>query len=41
MRIAVLSETDRAERRVAASAETVKKYKEISASVIVRAGAEL
>jgi NAD(P) transhydrogenase subunit alpha len=41
MRIAVLSETDRAETRVAASPETVKKYKGLGASVIVQAGAGL
>ena len=39
MRIAVLSETDRVETRVAASPETVKKYKALGASVTVQAGA--
>ncbi|HZH53695.1 MAG TPA: Re/Si-specific NAD(P)(+) transhydrogenase subunit alpha [Microvirga sp.] len=39
MRIAVLSETDRAEPRVAATPETVKKYKSLGADVIVQAGA--
>jgi NAD(P) transhydrogenase subunit alpha len=41
MRIAVLSETDRAETRVAASPETVKKYRALGADVIVQAGAGL
>lgn len=39
MRIAVLSETDRAETRVAATPETVKKYKALGADVVVQAGA--
>jgi NAD(P) transhydrogenase subunit alpha len=39
MRIAVLSETDRAETRVAATPETVKKYKGLGADVAVQAGA--
>jgi H+-translocating NAD(P) transhydrogenase subunit alpha len=39
MRIAVLSETDRVETRVAASPETVKKYKALGADVTVQAGA--
>jgi NAD(P) transhydrogenase subunit alpha len=39
MRIAVLSETDPVETRVAASPETVKKYKALGASVTVQAGA--
>lgn len=39
MRIAVLSETDRAETRVAATPETVKKYKSLGAEVVVQAGA--
>jgi NAD(P) transhydrogenase subunit alpha len=41
MRIAVLSETDRAETRVAATPETVKKYKGLGADVVVQAGAGL
>ncbi|MCB5177262.1 Re/Si-specific NAD(P)(+) transhydrogenase subunit alpha [Microvirga lenta] len=41
MRIAVLSETDRAETRVAATPETVKKYKSLGADVVVQAGAGL
>jgi len=39
MRIAVLSETDSAETRVAATPDTVKKYKSLGADVIVQAGA--
>ena len=39
MRIAVLSETDPVETRVAATPETVKKYKALSAEVAVEAGA--
>ena len=39
MRIAVLSETDRAETRVAATPETVKKYTGLGATVAVQAGA--
>ncbi|MBF9234780.1 Re/Si-specific NAD(P)(+) transhydrogenase subunit alpha [Microvirga alba] len=39
MRIAVLSETDKAETRVAASPETVKKYKSLGADVVVQSGA--
>ncbi|QFU15433.1 Re/Si-specific NAD(P)(+) transhydrogenase subunit alpha [Microvirga thermotolerans] len=39
MRIAVLSETDRAEARVAATPETVKKYISLGADVCVQAGA--
>jgi NAD(P) transhydrogenase subunit alpha len=39
MRIAVLSETDKAETRVAATPETVKKYKALGADVAVQAGA--
>ncbi len=38
MRIAVLSETDGAETRVSATPDTVKKYKTLSADVIVQAG---
>src|SRR5918993_1983837 len=41
MRIAVLSETDPVETRVAASPETVKKYKALGADVTVQAGAGL
>lgn len=41
MRIAVLSETDRAETRVAATPETVKKYKGLGADVVIQAGAGL
>jgi NAD(P) transhydrogenase subunit alpha len=41
MRIAVLSETDRAETRVAATPDTVKKYKGLGADVVVQAGAGL
>jgi NAD(P) transhydrogenase subunit alpha len=39
MRICVLSETDRVETRVAATPETVKKYKSLGADVAVQAGA--
>jgi NAD(P) transhydrogenase subunit alpha len=39
MRIAVLSETDKVETRVAASPETVKKFKNLGADVVVQAGA--
>ncbi len=39
MRIAVLSETEGAETRVAATPETVKKYKGLGADVSVQAGA--
>lgn len=39
MRIAVLSETDSAEPRVAAVPETVKKFKSLGADVVVQAGA--
>jgi NAD(P) transhydrogenase subunit alpha len=39
MRIAVLSETDAAETRVAATPETIKKYKSLGADVVVQAGA--
>ncbi|MDQ0442232.1 Re/Si-specific NAD(P)(+) transhydrogenase subunit alpha [Methylobacterium persicinum] len=39
MRIAVLSERDSAEPRVAAVPETVKKYKALGADVVVQAGA--
>ncbi|WP_414471997.1 Re/Si-specific NAD(P)(+) transhydrogenase subunit alpha [Microvirga sp. M2] len=39
MRITVLSEADGAETRVAASPETVKKYKALGADVVVQAGA--
>ena len=39
MRIAVLSETDSAEPRVAAVPETVKKFKALGADVVVQAGA--
>jgi NAD(P) transhydrogenase subunit alpha len=39
MRIAVLSETEGAETRVAATPDTVKKYKGLGADVIVQAGA--
>jgi H+-translocating NAD(P) transhydrogenase subunit alpha len=39
MRIAVLSETEGAETRVAATPETVKKYKALGADVAVQAGA--
>ena len=41
MRIAVLSETDPAEPRVAAVPETVKKYKALGAEVTVQSGAGL
>ncbi len=39
MRIAVLSETEGAETRVAATPETIKKYKGLGADVAVQAGA--
>lgn len=39
MRIAVLSETDKHETRVAATPETVRKYKALGAEVAVQAGA--
>jgi NAD(P) transhydrogenase subunit alpha len=39
MRIAVLSETEQGETRVAATPETVKKYKALGADVAVQAGA--
>lgn len=39
MRIAVLSESDKVETRVAATPETVKKYKALGADVSVQAGA--
>ena len=39
MRIAVLSETDKVETRVAATPETVKKYKALGADIVVQAGA--
>ncbi|MBL0406722.1 Re/Si-specific NAD(P)(+) transhydrogenase subunit alpha [Microvirga aerilata] len=39
MRIAVLAETDGVETRVAATPDTVKKYKALGADVIVQAGA--
>ena len=41
MRIAVLSETDSAESRVAAVPETVKKFKALGADITVQAGAGL
>ncbi|MBB4041095.1 NAD(P) transhydrogenase subunit alpha [Microvirga flocculans] len=41
MRISVLSETDGAETRVSATPETVKKYKNLGADVVVQAGAGL
>jgi NAD(P) transhydrogenase subunit alpha len=41
MRIAVLSETEGTETRVAATPETVKKYKGLGADVVVQAGAGL
>jgi NAD(P) transhydrogenase subunit alpha len=41
MRIAVLSETDRAETRVSATPDTVKKYKALGADVVVQSGAGL
>jgi H+-translocating NAD(P) transhydrogenase subunit alpha len=39
MRIAVLSEADKTEARVAATPEVVKKYKALGADVVVQAGA--
>ncbi|WP_210496755.1 Re/Si-specific NAD(P)(+) transhydrogenase subunit alpha [Microvirga antarctica] len=39
MRVAVLSETDKVETRVAATPETVKKYKALGADVVVQTGA--
>src|SRR3982750_2232501 len=39
MRIAVLSETDLAETRVAATPDMVKKYKNLGADVVVQSGA--
>lgn len=39
MRIAVLSETDSAEPRVAAVPETVKKFKALGVDITVQAGA--
>jgi proton-translocating NAD(P)+ transhydrogenase subunit alpha len=39
MRIAVLSEADKAETRVAATPETIKKYKALGVDVVVQAGA--
>jgi NAD(P) transhydrogenase subunit alpha len=39
MRIAVLSETDQVETRVAATPDTIKKYKALGADVVVQAGA--
>jgi NAD(P) transhydrogenase subunit alpha len=39
MRIAVLSETDKTEARVAATPDVVKKYKALGADVVVQAGA--
>jgi NAD(P) transhydrogenase subunit alpha len=39
MRVAVLSETDKVETRVAATPETVKKYKALGADVVVQSGA--
>ena len=39
MRIAVLTETDKVETRVAATPETVKKYKALGADIVVQAGA--
>jgi NAD(P) transhydrogenase subunit alpha len=39
MRIAVLSEADEAETRVAATPETVKRYKGLGADVVVQSGA--
>ncbi|TVR10104.1 MAG: Re/Si-specific NAD(P)(+) transhydrogenase subunit alpha [Salinarimonadaceae bacterium] len=41
MRIAVLTETDANERRVAASPETVKKFKALGAEVAIQSGAGL
>ena len=38
MRIAVLSETDQVESRVAATPDTIKKYKALGAEVVVQAG---
>ena len=40
MRIAVLSETDPVETRVAATPDMVKKYKNLGADIVVQAGAE-
>ena len=39
MRVAILSETDKVESRVAATPETVKKYIGLGADVVVQAGA--
>src|SRR5215213_3868549 len=39
MRIAVPTESDKVETRVAATPETVKKYKALGADVVVQAGA--
>src|SRR5690348_14397012 len=39
MRIAVLSEADKTEARVAATPDVVKKYKALGADVVVQAGA--
>jgi NAD(P) transhydrogenase subunit alpha len=39
MRIAVLSETDQVETRVAATPDTIKKYKALGAEVVLQAGA--
>ena len=39
MRVAILSETDKVESRVAATPETVKKYMGLGADVVVQAGA--
>jgi NAD(P) transhydrogenase subunit alpha len=39
MRIAVLSETEQVETRVAATPETVKKYRSLGADLVVQAGA--
>ena len=39
MKIAVLSESDTVESRVAATPETVKKYRALGADVVVQAGA--
>src|SRR3954466_13719860 len=41
MRIAVLSETDPVETRVAITPEVVKKFKNLGADVVVQAGAGL
>src|SRR4051794_32970753 len=41
MRIAVLSETDPVETRVAATPDMVKKYKNLGADVVVQSGAGL